>query len=89
MQSLNGGEGTLGRLIEDPTLYDNVLEISEDLRGFAAALRAGEGTISKLVYDDELYIELKRTIDIMRGSLEEAREAAPISTFLNTVFIGF
>ena len=39
--------------------------------------------------DDELYRELQRAMTTLTGTLEEAREAAPIATFLSTVFLGF
>lgn len=83
------GEGTLGRLINDPAVYEDVAAIAADLRSFSAALAGGEGTISKLVYDDELYAQLDRSLRVLTGTLEEAREAAPISNFLNTLFLGF
>ena len=38
---------------------------------------------------DRLYLQLEKAVTVLVGSLEEAREAAPISTFLNTVFLGF
>ena len=37
----------------------------------------------------DLYAELDRTLSVLAGTLEEAREAAPISNFLNTLFLGF
>ena len=46
-------------------------------------------TLGKLLNDDELYLQLEKAVTVLVGSLEEAREAAPISTFLNTVFLGF
>ena len=49
----------------------------------------GDGTIAKLIREDEVYEELQRALGTLTGSLEEAREAAPISTFLNALFLGF
>ena len=49
----------------------------------------GRGTIGKLIMDDESYVELQKAIATLTGSLEEAREAAPITTLLNTLFLGF
>ncbi len=89
VRNIANGEGTLGKLINDPAVYEDVAAIAADLRSFSAALASGEGTISKLVYDDELYAQLDRSLRVLTGTLEEAREAAPISNFLNTLFLGF
>lgn len=83
------GKGTLGRLLTEEEVYEDLAAITEDLRSASAALREGQGTLGKLLYEDELYDELERAIRVLTGSLEEAREAAPIATFLNTVFLGF
>ena len=41
------------------------------------------------MFDDTIYNQLETAVATFTGSLEEAREAAPISTFLNTIFLGF
>ncbi len=87
--ALANGEGTLGRLILEPEVYDNLLSITDDMKTFSKALASGEGTISRLVFDDTLYLEIDRALGVLTGTLEEAREAAPISTFLNAIFLGF
>lgn len=87
--SLVTSEGTLGRMITDPVLYDNALTVSEQMKQFTTALTGTDGSLGKLVNDDALYIELERALATLTGSLEEAREAAPISTFLSTLFLGF
>ena len=70
-------------------LYETVRSIADDLSASSRALREGEGTIGKLVHDDELYEELRRALATLTGTLEEAREAAPITTLLNSLFLGF
>jgi phospholipid/cholesterol/gamma-HCH transport system substrate-binding protein len=85
---LANGEGTLGRLFMEDDVYTNVKQISEDLLVTATNLREGNGTIGKLINDDELYVEIRRAMKAFTGTLEEAREAAPITTLLNTVFLG-
>ncbi len=83
------GRGTLGKLLTDAEIYTNLRVISEDLSVASAALREGRGTMSRLLYEDELYVEMERALHTLTGTLEEAREAAPISTFLQTMFLGF
>lgn len=86
---LADGQGTLGRLLVEDEIYVDLREIADNLAVATAALAEGEGTLGRLVMDDELYRELQRAMTTLTGTLEEAREAAPIATFLSTVFLGF
>ncbi len=72
-EDLRQGKGTLGKLIQDPALYDRALEAVDDLRAagarvekaaetiqaIAADARAGRGTVGKLLVDDSLYRDAK------------------------------
>lgn len=83
------GRGTLGKLWKDEAVYEDVQRITGNLADASTALAEGRGTLGRLLNDDELYLQLERAVRTLVGSLEEAREAAPISTFLNTLFLGF
>jgi phospholipid/cholesterol/gamma-HCH transport system substrate-binding protein len=50
------GQGTLGKLIYDDALYDNLRDVS-------AKLAKGEGTIGKLLNDDAVYNNLQEVTD--------------------------
>jgi phospholipid/cholesterol/gamma-HCH transport system substrate-binding protein len=86
-RSLASGEGTIGALLVKPDVYDNMRQITEDFSVVSGALRSGQGSIGRLVMDDDLYQDLKTAVRIVQRSLEEFREAAPITTF-TTVFFG-
>lgn len=86
---LAAGEGTLGRLLTEDKVYNDLSQITDDLAVASAALRNQQGTIGLLLFDDEIYRELQLAVGTLTGTLEEAREAAPIATFLNAVFLGF
>ncbi|QDV07801.1 mce related protein [Planctomycetes bacterium Poly30] len=89
LKSFSNQEGTLGKLISSAEIYDNVRDFTADLADASAAIRNQKGTIGELIYDDEIVDELGKAIRVMIGGLEEQREAAPIATFLSTVFLGF
>lgn len=89
VDDLEQGRGTIGKLLKDEEVYDDIRQISDNLLAVSDRLASGEGTIGKLVNDQEIYDLLLKAVRSFTGSLEEAREAAPISTFLNTVFLGF
>jgi len=68
---LDRGTGTLGRLVNDPTLYDRataaldgVQESVADLGAIASDLREGKGTLGKLITEDDgLYAQVRETMD--------------------------
>ena len=67
---LNNGQGTLGRLLNDPKLYDEVAatlgsirESFGDIRKVTGRLARGEGTLGRLLLaDDGMYDELRETV---------------------------
>jgi phospholipid/cholesterol/gamma-HCH transport system substrate-binding protein len=67
---LNSGQGTLGRLLNDPTLYDEAMaalgslrESFGDIRKVTGRLAHGEGTLGRLLLaDDGMYDELRETV---------------------------
>ncbi|MGH7895843.1 MAG: MlaD family protein [Candidatus Binatia bacterium] len=79
---LDTGTGTLGRLVNDPTLYDHMNAAVSDVRSSAADLGTvarrladGEGTLGKLVSrDDGLYVQLRDTVDDLGATARNAEE---------------
>ena len=49
------GEGTVGKLIYDQSLYDSALVTVTNLQNTVSSVRAGQGTLGKLVTDETLY----------------------------------
>jgi len=83
------GEGTVGLLLNDGELYAKLDQVADDLSAASAAIRAGDGTLGKLVMDDALYIQIQEALNVVTLSLEEYREAAPITTFTSVLFGAF
>ena len=59
---IDEGEGTLGRLVNNPALYDEMTAMSTRLNQLLARLEAGEGTLGKLIDDPSLYDNLNHTM---------------------------
>lgn len=73
---VNRGDGTLGRLVNDPALHDELLAAVQDIKGAAAGARdfmtnaqaivdqvkSGKGTLGALVYDETTAGDLKATV---------------------------
>ena len=68
---IESGKGSIGKLLVDETLYNNVMRIVSSVQQLADALNSDKGTIGKLIYDPELYNqvrgELARVDDLMQG----------------------
>ncbi len=77
---LNKGEGTLGKLINDPALHDELLAAVRDIKSAAGGakdfmanaqsivdqIKAGKGTLGTLVYDETTANDLKTTVANIR-----------------------
>lgn len=59
---IDQGEGTLGRLVNNPALYEEMTAMSTRLNQLLARLDSGEGTLGKLIADPALYDNLNHTM---------------------------
>ena len=55
VDSLNSGKGSIGMLINDPTLYNKAILTLNQIQGLVDGISNGRGSIGKLVADDTLY----------------------------------
>lgn len=55
IDSVNQGQGTLGKLLNDDTIYNNFVSISENLKTMSDKLERGEGSVGKFFKDDAVY----------------------------------
>lgn len=60
---LRQGKGTLGKLIEDPGLYNRARQAVDEFQSLTQRAAAGQGTLGKLMVNEELYNQLKGTAD--------------------------
>jgi len=61
VDSVQSGKGSVGKLINDPELYDRANASVAELHTLEANLNSGRGTIGKLMTDDTLYNRLNAT----------------------------
>jgi phospholipid/cholesterol/gamma-HCH transport system substrate-binding protein len=64
------GEGTIGKLLKDDSLYNEVKETFASMNEMAVSINQGEGTLGKLLKDESLYNETKKTVANL-GQLSE------------------
>ncbi len=59
LADISSGKGTLGKLIKDEDLYNEVAETFSNLSEISRSIKEGKGTLGKLVNDDTLYKDTK------------------------------
>jgi len=63
---INKGEGTLGLLINDKSLYNDFASAAVDIKAVTTQIKDGKGTLSKLINDDAMYADLKATTENLK-----------------------
>lgn len=67
MSTIGAGQGTLGKLLHDESVYRNLQSVSADMASISARLEKGEGTLGRLLSSDEsLYNDLAETVALLR-----------------------
>jgi phospholipid/cholesterol/gamma-HCH transport system substrate-binding protein len=62
VDALNSGKGSIGQLINDPTLYNKAVLTVNQIQALVDSVSNGKGSIGKLVADDTLYNRLDSTV---------------------------
>jgi phospholipid/cholesterol/gamma-HCH transport system substrate-binding protein len=60
---VESGNGSVGKLIYDPALYNRLNGVISQFQTLVTQVNEGKGTLGKLVADDELYNKLNGTVD--------------------------
>jgi ABC-type transport system involved in resistance to organic solvents, periplasmic component len=63
IDTLNSKKGTLGMLINDPTLGKKITEMASDLQTVTQSISQGKGSLGKLVNDDTFYTRANAAVD--------------------------
>ena len=58
----NSNTGTIGKLLADPKLYDNLHSSTGRIDSILSKINKGQGTAGAMVNDDELYQEIKNLV---------------------------
>ncbi len=60
---VESGQGSVGKLIYDPALYNRLNSTVSEFQGLVNQVAEGKGTLGKLFSDDELYRKASATVD--------------------------
>jgi phospholipid/cholesterol/gamma-HCH transport system substrate-binding protein len=61
VDNIQSGQGSIGKLINDPDLYNKLDTTVTELNKIEVGLNAGQGTVGKLLKDDQMYDRLNGT----------------------------
>jgi len=74
INELHSGQGTFGKIVNDPTIYIRLTESLEKFNAIAENIQNGSGTMSKLINDPSLYDSANSTLsntDKIMGRMEK------------------
>jgi phospholipid/cholesterol/gamma-HCH transport system substrate-binding protein len=73
IQEMRSGKGTFGKVINDPALYQKLIDSFEKFNKIADSIQNGNGTMAKLINDPSLYNSVTDTMkkaDVMMTRIE-------------------
>ena len=72
--TLNSSRGTVGALINDPSLRKNIASIAANLQTVTQGLADGKGSLGKFINDDTFYTKLNSTVDQLNQVTSDLNE---------------
>jgi phospholipid/cholesterol/gamma-HCH transport system substrate-binding protein len=72
---VDSGQGNLGKLIRDDTLYNRLNATVGEVEQLVKDVKNSNGTISHLLYDDGLYNDIRRPIQRLDDMLAQVQQA--------------
>ena len=68
---VESGQGSIGKVIYDPSLYDRLNATVVQFQGLVNDVISGKGSIGKLLVDDQLYRSANATIDKLNAIIDQ------------------
>lgn len=68
---IESGQGSVGKLIYDPQLYNKLSSTITEFQGLVNQVSSGNGTIGKLIANDELYNKANATVDKLNVIIDD------------------
>jgi phospholipid/cholesterol/gamma-HCH transport system substrate-binding protein len=85
----NQGEGLVAELVNNPEMATDAKNVFADVHELIHKVNEGQGTLGQLVNNPRAWEELLKILVLARETIEDMREQAPISTFVNALFATF
>ncbi len=75
LTTIEKGEGTVSKLLNDPALYNNLKNTTGDLSNMLKKIDRGQGSLGKLVTDDKLYLDLSASVQDVKLFADSLRKS--------------
>jgi len=79
VDDINAGQGSLGKLVKDETLYRETTESMTNLKEILQKINRGQGSAGKLVNDESLYKNAKLSLQKLDKATECIEDQGPLS----------
>jgi phospholipid/cholesterol/gamma-HCH transport system substrate-binding protein len=70
---VESGQGSIGKVIYDPALYNQLNATVAQFQGLVAQVANGKGSLGKLLVDDQLYKSANDTVDKLNHIIDDLR----------------
>jgi phospholipid/cholesterol/gamma-HCH transport system substrate-binding protein len=71
---INHGDGTVGKLMTDPALFNRLNSVTGRLDELVMKLSEGQGTAGQLLKDKQLYENMNKTVAELQALLADIRK---------------
>lgn len=68
---IESGNGSIGKLIYDPSLYNRLNSTVNEFQGLMNQIAQGKGTLGKFISDDEMYRKADASVDKLNALLDD------------------
>ena len=85
VDQVKGGQGTLGKLVTDETLYHAATGSMTNMYQILQKMNNGEGTVGKLINDDSTLSNVKLSLQKLDKATESLEDTGPLSRSWGTM----
>jgi phospholipid/cholesterol/gamma-HCH transport system substrate-binding protein len=71
---IESGQGSIGKLIYDPSLYNQFAQTVTEFKGIVDQVRNGQGSLGKLLITDEAYNKVIAAVDKLNVMIDELQQ---------------
>jgi len=71
---VESGQGSIGKLIYDPQLYNQLANTVTEFKGIVDEIRNGQGSLGKLVSNDDAYNQLMAAVDKLNAIVDDLQQ---------------
>ncbi|HUR36319.1 MAG TPA: MlaD family protein [Terriglobales bacterium] len=71
LASVENGEGSVGKIIKDPALFNKASALITQMQDIVDGVSKGKGSIGKLLSDDELYRKINTSVDKLNKIVDD------------------